>query len=112
MNIIHSRGWELPESQATPEHLFMSRRTLLRGAAALAGVTSISKAGCAEGADPTADLYPAKRNEKYKLDREMTPEKVASYYNNFYEYGQDKYIASRAQQLKTRPWTVMFDGMV
>jgi sulfoxide reductase catalytic subunit YedY len=112
MNIIHRRGWELQESQATPEHLFMSRRTLLRGAAALAGVTSVSKAGCAEGADPTADLYPAKRNEKYKLDREMTPEKVASYYNNFYEYGQDKYIASRAQQLKTRPWTVKFDGMV
>jgi sulfoxide reductase catalytic subunit YedY len=34
MNIIHRRGWDMPESHATPEHLFFNRRALL---AALAG---------------------------------------------------------------------------
>ena len=102
MNIIHRRGWEIPESEAAPEHLFMSRRALLRGVTAFAGAASISKAVCAEGADPTAALYPAKRNEKFVLGdgRAITPEGVRSgNYNNFYEFGFDKGIASRAQAL-------------
>ena len=36
--------------------------------------------------DPTADLYPAKRNAKYVLDRPITDEKVNANYNNFYEF--------------------------
>ena len=62
--------------------------------------------------DPTADLYPAKRNEKYVLDRPITDEKINGNYNNFYEFGSAKTIASAAQALKTRPWTVKIDGMV
>ena len=37
--------------------------------------------------DPTTDLYPAKRNEKYMLDRPLTDEKINASYNNFYEFG-------------------------
>ena len=33
MNVIRRRGWEIPESQLTPEHLAFSRRALLAGAA-------------------------------------------------------------------------------
>ena len=33
-------------------------------------------------------------------------------YNNFYEFGSHKRISRAAQALKTRPWTVAFDGMV
>ena len=29
MNIIRRRGWEIPESCATPEHLFFDRRAFL-----------------------------------------------------------------------------------
>jgi len=111
MNIIRRRGWEIPESQAVPERLFMSRRSLLGGAATLAAAAALPSRARAE-TDPTADLYPAKRNEKYKLDRAITPEKIAGNYNNFYEFGTDKNIADRAQKLRTRPWTVKIDGMV
>jgi methionine sulfoxide reductase catalytic subunit len=111
MPIIHRRSWEIPESQATPEHIYMNRRALLGGAATLAA-SMMWVAGARADADPTSELYPAKRSEKYTLDRELTPENKASYYNNFYEYGTDKHIASRAQKLKARPWTVKFDGMV
>jgi sulfoxide reductase catalytic subunit YedY len=62
--------------------------------------------------DPTADLYPAKRNEKYVLDRPITDEKVNGNYNNFYEFGSQKTIAAAAQALNTRPWIVKIDGMV
>jgi sulfoxide reductase catalytic subunit YedY len=111
MNIIHRRGWEIPEAQATPEAIFMNRRSLLGGAATLAAAAALPSKARAE-TDPTADLYPAKRNDKYKVEGDLTPEKRASYYNNFYEYGSDKYNAARAQKMKTRPWTVKIDGMV
>ncbi len=35
MVILKKRGWEIPESQATPEHVFLSRRSLIRGAATI-----------------------------------------------------------------------------
>jgi sulfoxide reductase catalytic subunit YedY len=62
--------------------------------------------------DPTADLYPPRRNEKYVLDRPITDEKINDNYNNFYEFGSQKTIASTTQALNTRPWTVKIDGMV
>ena len=116
MPIIHRRGWEIPESQATPEHVFLSRRALIGGAASIAVAAALPASALsqriADLPDPTADLYPAKRNEKYVLDGTLTPEKNSTNYNNFYEYGTDKYIAARAQALRIRPWTVKFDGMV
>jgi methionine sulfoxide reductase catalytic subunit len=66
----------------------------------------------ADAPDPTADLYPTKRNEKYALDRPITDEKINGHYNNFYEFGMDKNVADRAQALVTRPWTSKIDGMV
>jgi sulfoxide reductase catalytic subunit YedY len=62
--------------------------------------------------DPTRDLYPAKRNEAFTLDRPITDEAVNTAYNNFYEFGSAKTIAKAAQALKVRPWTVKIDGMV
>src|SRR6202158_1052485 len=109
MHILHCRGWEIPGSQATPESIYLSRRALLGGAGALAASAMLSSNARAD-ADPTADLYPAKRNSKFALDRDLTPESKAGNYNNFYEYGTDKYIGGRAPQLKTRPWAVKVGG--
>jgi methionine sulfoxide reductase catalytic subunit len=117
MNVIRRRGWEIPDRLATPEHLFFNRRSFLAGSAsALAMAPGVSWAQRVSDAanlpDPTADLYPAKRNEKYTLDRPITDEKINGNYNNFYEFGSQKTIASAAQALKVRPWTVKIDGMV
>ena len=124
MHIRRRRGWELPEHEATPEHVFFNRRTLLKTAA---GVGAIGAAGAAaimlapddsvaqrvtDIPDPTADLYPAKRNEKYKLDRPVTEESINTTYNNFYEFGSSKSISRAAEALRVRPWTVKIDGMV
>ena len=116
MNIIRRRGWEIPASQITPEHLAFSRRGLMAGAASLALTPGLAQAqrvsDLANMPDPTADLYPAKRNEKYKLDQPITDEKINGHYNNFYEFGMDKDIAAPEQALRTRPWTIKIDGMV
>ena len=116
MNVIRRRGWEIPASQITPEHLAFSRRGLMAGAAALALTPGLAQAqrvsDLANMPDPTADLYPAKRVEKYVLDRAITDEKVNTNYNNFYEFGTSKNVTSEAQALRIRPWTVKLDGMV
>jgi methionine sulfoxide reductase catalytic subunit len=117
MLITKRRGWELPASAATPEHLFQQRRRLIQGLAAgpilLAG--GRWRAAAAQDADPTADLYPLPRNPRYQLDGripELSDEKLVTTYNNFYEFGSHKQIWKAAQALQVRPWTVTLDGMV
>jgi sulfoxide reductase catalytic subunit YedY len=116
MHILHHRGWEMPEHLATPEAAFLNRRGFLGaaiGAAAVAVVPELASAQrMTDLPDPTKDLYPLKRSEKFTLDRPITDEAVNIAYNNFYEFGSSKTIAKAAQALKLRPWTVKLDGMV
>ena len=119
MLIKRQRSFDLPECLATPEDLFINRRTILKAAgfgalSAGAGLSpgfGLDRARAAE-TDPTADLYPAAKNEAFTLDRPLTPENITSTYNNFYEFGSHKQIWKRAQSLPTRPWTVAFKGLV
>lgn len=109
MLIKRRADWEIPESQATPESVYLNRRALLAGAGALA--LSNAAPALAQG-DPTGDLYPAKRNASYTLDRPLSAEEDAANYNNFYEFGMSKDIVASSKRLQTRPWTVSIGGMV
>lgn len=112
MHIRTPRGWEIPESQATPEHIFLSRRNLMAlGAGSIAAAGLALPAAAAE-TDPSASLYPAARNPRYTLDRPLTPEPSASTVNNYYEFGGNYDVARAASKLKTRPWTITIDGLV
>ena len=114
MLIKTNSSWTIPERDATPEHIFLNRRQFL-GAMGLGTTAMISGnvfAAKEKKEDPTTDLYPAKRNENFKLDRPLTEEKDAASYNNFYEFGSHKRIEFEASALKIRPWTVSFEGMV
>ena len=113
---IHKRpAWAIAETLATPESVYLDRRRILAGMG-LGGIAAAALSmmpTAARGADdPTADLYPAMRNEAFKLDRELTPEEINSAYNNFYEFGSHKNIAAAAQNLVIRPWDIEIDGMV
>ncbi len=116
MHVIRRRGWEVSENTVTPEGLFFNRRAFLGaalGATALPLLPEFAQAQrVADMPDPTAGLYPVKRNEKFVLDRPLTDEKANANYNNFYEFGGSKSIARAAQALKLRPWTVKIDGLV
>jgi sulfoxide reductase catalytic subunit YedY len=110
-SIRRRRSWEIPERHATPEAFFIDRRRLV--AAMGFGGLSLAMPGMARAdADPTADLYPPKRNEAYVLDRDVTPEQINATYNNFYEFGTQKDVSQDAQQLVTRPWDIEIDGLV
>lgn len=120
MLIKIKRGWEIPESAATPESLFLNRRAVLKGLGAIGGVVAagalpgVARADHDESGedDPSAHLYPAAANEAFKLGRALTPEKFATHYNNYYEFGSQKEIFRLAQELPIRPWTIEVDGLV
>jgi sulfoxide reductase catalytic subunit YedY len=126
MQFLRKRGWELPDSAVTPENIFSERRSLIKTLAAgpallaapalIAGCDGDAPKGVANAAapkgDPSAGLYPVKRNLRYRVERAITSEKSATTYNNFYEFGSHKTIHKAAQALPIRPWTVRIDGMV
>ncbi|MEJ0017238.1 MAG: protein-methionine-sulfoxide reductase catalytic subunit MsrP [Acetobacteraceae bacterium] len=98
MHIVRRRGWELPESLVTPEALVLGRR------AALAGAGAVALAQPAR-----ADV---ERNAKYVAGRDLTDEKYATTYNNYYEFSDGKNLWQAAQVLKPRPWTISLEGML
>jgi len=112
MQVRRKRGWELRESEATPEVIFVRRRELIKAITAGPILAPAFAAAAAAGEGPSASLYPMKRNARYTLDRPLTDERLATAYNNFYEFGSQKLIAAEAQALKTRPWTIKIDGLV
>jgi sulfoxide reductase catalytic subunit YedY len=118
MLIKRKKGWEIPESEATPEAVFRNRRQFMTmgaaGALAIGGgyLATGSAFGAEPAADPSAGLYPAQRNMRYRLDREITNEKAATTYNNYYEFGSSKSIWEAAQKLPIRPWDIKIDGLV
>lgn len=121
MFVHRKRGWQIAESNATPETLFDGRRRFVKSLSAgpillaapslLVGCEDLSSEIKTE-ADPSAPLYPVTRNERYQLDRPITTEALATNYNNYYEFGSSKNIARKAQALPLRPWQVTIDGMV
>jgi len=118
MLIKSKRGWELPESAAAPEAVFVNRRAFLAGAGAVAAGAAGTLAGlpgaarAQGGAGPTADLYPVERNAAFTVERAITDEETVTTYNNFYEFGSHKQIWRAAQEMPLEPWTVRIDGMV
>ena len=121
MSIRIPPGWALPDSAATPEAVFRDRRRLVKamglggliaGAAPVVALTGCDEAPNSYEPDPSASLYPVKRNPRYTVARDITPELDVNTYNNFYEFGETKGIARAAQALPLRPWQVRFDGLV
>ena len=98
---------DIPESEITPEELFVSRREFMRGAVALAGAAAASRAFGQGSAEAVDDL----------LGLGTTDERVNTYeaittYNNFYEFGYDKADPSRnSGEFVTTPWSVTIDGL-
>jgi sulfoxide reductase catalytic subunit YedY len=90
----------------------LQRRSLVKAMGLGAASLALPAIASAQDKDPSAALYPAKRNDKYGVPTPMTAEKLATTYNNFYEFGTDKSIWRDAQKLEVRPWTIKVSGMV
>ncbi len=102
MHILRRHGWELSERLVSPEALVLGRRAALAGA----GSVALAAPALAQGAAEPA------RNPKYVAGRDITPEKYATTYNNYYEFSEGKNLWEAAQVIKPRPWTISLEGEV
>jgi len=112
MLIRRLKGWEISEREATPEALFWNRRQALAGLSGLVGAAALPRMAAAQATSVAAERYPAKRNESFVAGRELTDERTATSYNNFYEFGSHKRISDAAQALTVSPWEVKIEGLV
>src|SRR5436190_5493027 len=100
-------GPPIPSREITPEHLYLRRRELMTGGAALAALAFTRTARAAD----EVTLPPVKKSGWLVTGENQTPFKDVSSYNNFYEFGTGKGDpAENAHTLKVRPWTVSFEG--
>lgn len=127
MLIKKKRPWEIPESQTTPEDVYLNRRQFLREMGYYGIGAGVAFSGFGKVLDlfgtkeediikvpktPTSYLYPAKRNPAFTLDRPLTREMIAARYNNFYEFSSGKSVWKHVDKLEVRPWTVEVAGLV
>jgi sulfoxide reductase catalytic subunit YedY len=115
MLIRKNIGGNIPSSEITPKESFISRRSLLTGAAA-AGVGALALRqvpGLIHPDEVHAQQKLQTVPSKYTVPDAQTPFAKATTYNNFYEFGTDKPDpAKNAHTLHTRPWTVQVTGLV
>ncbi|MGH7318898.1 MAG: protein-methionine-sulfoxide reductase catalytic subunit MsrP [Candidatus Rokuibacteriota bacterium] len=97
-------------SEITDSRVYLSRRSFMIAAAAVALSPSIGETATAP--KPGAPLA-ATRNPAFSLSEAHTKFESATTYNNFYEFGVDKDDPARlAHTLKPRPWAVEVAGHV
>jgi sulfoxide reductase catalytic subunit YedY len=102
------RGERFRYSDITPRRLYLGRRELMAGAAALA-LAPAPAAAAARGGPALA----AARNAGLSIADPPTAFEAATTYNNFYEFGVGKEDPARlAHTLRTRPWAVKVEGHV
>ncbi|MHB2167317.1 protein-methionine-sulfoxide reductase catalytic subunit MsrP [Alsobacter sp. R-9] len=99
-------------SEITPKEVWLNRRDVVRGAMAAAAAAGVPWAAQAAG-EPALQKLDAPRNPAFAVKDELTPKKLVTTYNNFYEFGTGKSDpAENAGALRVRPWTVEIAGAV
>ena len=112
------RALDIPTREITDHRLYLRRRDFMAGGAAtlasglLAG-TSTALVGCRSEAAVGPAALAGIQKSKYTVDEKQSTFEEITTYNNFYEFGTDKEDpAHHAGTLRTRPWTVAFEGEI
>jgi sulfoxide reductase catalytic subunit YedY len=103
---------KIPSSEITPEHIFRSRRSFLKGASFALG--SLALAACSvPGAAPQPTADPTQPVLKDELGDTANAYGQITSYNNFYEFTTSKEgVAQAARDFISSPWEVSVGGLV
>jgi sulfoxide reductase catalytic subunit YedY len=94
---------KIKSSEITPETAYLNRRQFM-GRSATLGAGAIAGATAGLGASTAAQAG-------LQSDDTITPERIITSYNNFYEFGTDKGDPVKyAHELSTDPWSVKVSG--
>jgi sulfoxide reductase catalytic subunit YedY len=115
MLIKERKASDVAASEITSKSVFMNRRKFIQSAAFAGAAAAIGPYALTRSAHAGVKLEgvkPSKWDLKSLGGEELTPFEDVTSYNNFYEFGTSKSDPKRAAgSLKTRPWTVVVDGL-
>ncbi|UCF37229.1 MAG: protein-methionine-sulfoxide reductase catalytic subunit MsrP [Acidobacteriota bacterium] len=129
-NLRFPKPWDIvPAGEVTPEQTFLDRRSILKklgfsgvGLLGLLGGRFENVEAASYGpyghvpefwVKQWADLFPAVRNEKFKVDLPITDERLFAAYNNFYEFTLIKErVRMLVEGFKADPWQVEVTGEI
>ncbi len=101
---------EIPSSEITPESVYLSRRKFIGQSAAGVAVGAAASSTLSLPSD-WIDKHGYEEDEP--IGEDLTPEKVATTHNNFYEFGTGKGDPERnAHKMTVDPWSIEIKGRV
>ncbi len=103
---------DILSSEITDHAIYLERRKFMTSSIGLTAATTLLplKASVAGYGGKALDFN---KNTQFDTTEEKTSFDKITNYNNFYEFGTDKYSpAKNAQALKTDPWSLQIDGEV
>jgi sulfoxide reductase catalytic subunit YedY len=107
---------QIPSSEITPKHVYLSRRDFIKAAGVVAG--SMTLAACGISPTPETSSPPNTARPSTAITTDELGDPLNSYeditsYNNYYEFTTDKQgVAPLAKNFPTNPWDVEVYGLV
>lgn len=102
---------DIPASEITDHAVYQQRRKFMASSIGLAAAATFLPSGAALANSNKALKF--SKNPSFASSEELTELDKITHYNNFYEFGTDKYSpAKNAQALTTDPWSVEISGEV
>jgi methionine sulfoxide reductase catalytic subunit len=114
--MLIKKACDIKSSEITPKALYLDRRRFLQTAAT--GALTVAAMGLVPGSARPGFAQAREKLEgvqksSLSTDEPLTPYKDITNYNNFYEFGTDKYSpADEAKDFRTKPWSVVVEGEV
>jgi sulfoxide reductase catalytic subunit YedY len=123
MLIKRRTGIEIPSSEITPKHLYLSRRQFMKGLGGLAATSLLAACGIAEQSSTDTQSQEGSSTDRGsqqqvsaqtdELGDALTSYQDVTHYNNYYEFSLDKEgVADAAKEFNTSPWEIEVGGMV
>ena len=101
------KSWELPESEVTPESLYLRRREFIKNSGLIGGALLLNPLAAAQASLAIGDY----QKKAVTLDDKITDEEDVTSYNNFYEFGTDKEDPKKhSGSFQTDDWTIRVEG--
>ena len=126
-NIIIRPEWRLQDKEATPQKVYLSRKSFLKKTSASLATGALLACGekfsqTEKRPGPTKQYnakfakgsWPPQKNKKFRSvpGSQISSELLASAYNNYYEFTQKKErVWVLAANFKTQPWSITVGGL-
>ena len=101
------KSWGIPESEITPEPLYLRRREFIKTGGLIGGALLLNPLAAAQASIAIGDY----QKKVVSLDEEINEENDVTSYNNFYEFGTGKEDPKQnSKRFQTDDWKIVVSG--